>query len=78
MQYGVASLVHAFRKWILRMDVPDLAPPHVDGAYIIYHEGKRKGQAGRTPGEGEDGTVLETKQPSERDRETSDDCVQVV
>jgi hypothetical protein len=78
MQYGLASLAHAFRKWILRMDVPDLVPPHVDGAYIIHHEDKRKGQAERTPGGGEDGTVQETKQPSGRDRDTSDDRLQMV
>lgn len=75
-QYGLASLVHAFRKWILRQNVPDLPPPHSDGGYV--HHAKEKGPSRETSSGGGDEIVRETKQPSERDRETPEGRVQAV
>lgn len=77
-QYGLASLAHTFRKWVLRQNIPDLPPPHSDGGYIHRgNRGKSKGPTGGRSGRGGD-TIGETKQPSDRDRETPDDRVKAV
>lgn len=60
-KYGVASLVHAIRKYLLRQNVPDQPPPHSDGGYI--HHGQPTGRS--TSFEG--GTI----QPQQREKQTS-------
>lgn len=73
--YGIASLRHAFQKYILRLNVPDQPAPHSDGGYI--HHGKQPvGESSATEKRSNSynrtgSTGSGTMQPSEREKMTA-------
>lgn len=62
--YGIASLRHAFQKYILRNNVPDQPAPHSDGGYIHHGKQPALGEKRSSNGSG-------TLQPSEREKATA-------
>lgn len=73
--YGIASLRHAFQKYILRLNVPDQPAPHSDGGYI--HHGKQPvGESSATEKRSNSynrtgSTGSGTMQPGEREKMTA-------